>query len=90
MVGCALKREALIGNERDEVTAAYEAEIAALEAAKAKKTTSAAQSIQLDQKIADARAGMVKAQKDADTQLEVLATNETGRLARQERSPART
>lgn len=82
----ALKREALIGNERDEVTAAYEAEIAALEAAKAKKTTSAAQSIQLDQKIADARAGMVKAQRDADTQLDVLATNETGRLARQERS----
>lgn len=82
----ALKREALIGNERDEVTAAYEVEIVALEAAKAKKTTSAAQSIQLDQKIADARAGMVKAQKDADTQLEVLATNETGRLARQERS----
>jgi lambda family phage tail tape measure protein len=82
----ALKREALIGNERDEVTAAYEAEIAALEAAKAKKTTSAAQSIQLDQKIADARAGMVKAQKDADSQLEVLATNETGRLARQERA----
>lgn len=82
----ALKREALIGNERDEVTAAYEAEITALEAAKAKKTTSAAQSIQLDQKIADARAGMVKAQKDADSQLEVLATNETGRLARQERA----
>jgi lambda family phage tail tape measure protein len=82
----ALKREALIGNERDEVTAAYEAEIAALEAAKAKKTTSAAQSIQLDQKIADARAGMVKAQKDADSQLGVLATNETGRLARQERA----
>lgn len=85
-VDYALKREALIGNERDEVTAAYEAEIAALEAAKAEKTTSAAQSIQLDQKIADARAGMVKAQKDADSQLEVLATNETGRLARQERS----
>ncbi|NMZ35421.1 phage tail tape measure protein [Pseudomonas proteolytica] len=82
----ALKREAMIGNERDEVTAAYEAEIAALEAAKGKKTTSAAQSIQLDQKIADARAGMVKAQKDADSQLEVLATNETGRLAKQERA----
>lgn len=82
----ALKREALIGNERDEVTEAYEAEIAALEAAKAKKTTSAAQSIQLDQKIADARAGMVKAQKEADSQLEVLATSETGRLAKQERA----
>ncbi|NVZ45147.1 phage tail tape measure protein [Pseudomonas tolaasii] len=81
-----LRRQALIGNELDQVTAAYEAEISALEASKAKKTTSAAQSIQLDQKIADARAGMVKAQKDADSQLEVLATNETGRLAKQERS----
>lgn len=81
-----LRRQALIGNERDQVTAAYEAEITALEAAKGKKTTSAAQSIQLDQKIADARAGMVKAQKDADSQLEVLATNEAGRLAKQERA----
>ncbi|NMX26267.1 phage tail tape measure protein [Pseudomonas sp. WS 5406] len=81
-----LRRQALIGNERDQVTAAYEAEISSLEAAKGKKTTSAAQSIQLDQKIADARAGMVKAQKDADSQLEVLATNETGRLAKQERA----
>ena len=82
----ALKRAAMIGNERDEVSAAYEAEIAALESTKGKKSTTAAQSIQLDQKIADARAGMVKAQKEADSQLEVLATNETGRLAKQERS----
>ncbi|KRP59089.1 phage tail tape measure protein [Pseudomonas trivialis] len=81
-----LRRQALIGNQLDQTKAAYEAEIAALEAAKGKKTTSAAQIIQLDQKIADARAGMVKAQKDADSQLEVLATNETGRLAKQERS----
>ncbi|MDR0189447.1 phage tail tape measure protein [Pseudomonas yamanorum] len=82
----AVKREALIGNQRDEVTAAYEAEIAALEAVKGKKATTAAQSIQLDQKIADARAGMVKAQKEADSHLEVLAANETGRLAKQELS----
>ncbi|MBF6029679.1 phage tail tape measure protein [Pseudomonas sp. P115] len=81
-----LRRQELIGNQLDQTTAAYEAEIAALEAAKGKKTTSAAQSIQLDQKIADARAEMVKAQKDADSQLEVLATNETGRLAKQERA----
>ncbi|MBT0623533.1 MULTISPECIES: phage tail tape measure protein [Pseudomonas] len=81
-----LRRQALIGNQLDQTKAAYEAEIAALEAAKGKKTTSAAQTIQLDQKIADARAGMVKAQKDADSQLEVLATNETGRLAKQERA----
>jgi lambda family phage tail tape measure protein len=79
-----LKREALIGNERDEVTAAYETEIAALEAAKGEATTTAEQRIQLDQKIADARADMVKAQKAADSELEVLATNEQGRLKKQE------
>ncbi|WP_321847287.1 phage tail tape measure protein [Pseudomonas paraveronii] len=78
-----LRRQALIGNERDQVTAAYEAEITALEAAKGKKTTSAAQSIQLDQKIADARAGMTKAQKEADSQLEVLAIAEKGRIDKQ-------
>ena len=81
-----LRRQALIGNQLDQTKAAYDAEISALEAAKGKKSTSAAQSIQLDQKIADARAGMIKAQKDADSQLEVLATNETGRLAKQERA----
>nr|BFD43172.1 phage tail tape measure protein [Pseudomonas sp. FFPRI_1] len=79
-----LKREAMIGNERDEVTAAYEAEIATLEATKGKASTSAAQRIQLDQKIADARAAMVKAQRDADTELSVLAKNEEGRLKKQE------
>jgi lambda family phage tail tape measure protein len=79
----AQKRDGLIGNERDEVTAAYEAEIAALEAVKNKSSTTAAQRIQLDQKIADARTAMVKAQKDADSQQEVLATAETGRLDKQ-------
>jgi len=76
----AKQRSALINQEKDDVTAAYQAEIDALEAAKAKKGTTAAQSIQLDQKIADARQGMVKAQKDADSQLTVIATNEKGRL----------
>ncbi|WLH49728.1 phage tail tape measure protein [Pseudomonas tolaasii] len=76
----AKQRSALINQEKDDVTAAYQTEIDALEVAKAKKGTTAAQSIQLDQKIADARAGMVKAQKDADSQLTVIATNEKGRL----------
>src|SRR5471030_904240 len=79
----AQKREGLIGNERDEVAAAYEAEIAALEAVKNKSSTTAAQRIQLDQKIADARTAMVKAQKDADSQQGVLATAEKGRLDKQ-------
>ncbi|MGY2162137.1 phage tail tape measure protein [Pseudomonas tolaasii] len=76
----AKQRSALINQEKDDVTAAYQSEIDALEAAKTKKGTTAAQSIQLDQKIADARQGMVKAQKDADSQLTVIATNEKGRL----------
>lgn len=76
----AKQRSSLINQEKDDVSAAYQAEIDALEAAKAKKGTTAAQSIQLDQKIADARTGMVKAQKDADSQLTVIATNEKGRM----------
>lgn len=73
----------MIGNERDEVTSAYQAEIDALEASKGKASTSAAQRIQLDQKIADARANMVKAQKEADSELKVLAANEEGRVKKQ-------
>ncbi|UXZ98906.1 phage tail tape measure protein [Pseudomonas phytophila] len=77
------QRVALVEQERVEVAAAYEAEITALEAVRAKSTTSAAQRIQIDQKIADARASMVKAQQDAETQLEVLANAETGRIEKQ-------
>lgn len=79
----AAQRAAIIEQQKDEVTNAYQAEIAALEATKGKAGTSAAQRIQLDQKIADTRANMVKAQKDADSELAVLATNEEGRLRKQ-------
>lgn len=77
------KRAGMIGNQKDEITAAYEAEIKALESAKARKTTTAAQSIELDKKIADARTDMVKAQKDADSQLKVLDASQQGRLNKQ-------
>ncbi|MDD2046099.1 phage tail tape measure protein [Pseudomonas putida] len=79
----AAQRAAIIEQQKGEVTNAYQAEIAALEAAKGKADTTAAQRVQLDQKIADARANMVKAQKDADSELAVLATNEEGRLRKQ-------
>lgn len=82
----AAQRAAIIEQQKDEVTNAYEAEIKALEAARGRASTSAQQRIQLDQKIADARAAMVKAQKGADTELSVLATNEQGRLAKQARA----
>lgn len=82
----AAQRAAIIEQQKSEVTNAYQAEIAALEGAKGKAGTSAAQQIQLDQKIADARAAMVKAQKDADSELAVIATNEQGRLAKQARA----
>ena len=79
----AAQRAAIIEQQKDEVTSAYQAEIKALEEAKGRATTSAQQRIQLDQKIAEARANMVKAQKDADSELAVLATNEEGRLRKQ-------
>ena len=82
----AAQRVAIIEQQKAEVTSAYEAEIKSLEEAKGRSSTSAQQRIQLDQKIADARAAMVKAQKDADTELSVLATNEQGRLAKQARA----
>ncbi|MBF8636083.1 phage tail tape measure protein [Pseudomonas fulva] len=82
----AAQRAAIIEQQKAEVTNAYEAEIKALEAVKGRTSTSAQQRIQLDQKIADARAAMVKAQKDADTELSVLSTNEQGRLAKQARA----
>ncbi|MGN8259518.1 phage tail tape measure protein [Pseudomonas sp. SMSB3] len=82
----ASQRAAIIEQQRSDVTHAYEEEIAALEQAKGRSSTNAQHRIQLDQKIADARAAMVKAQKDADTELAVLATNEQGRLAKQARA----
>ena len=80
------RRTALIQQEKSGVSAAYQQEIAALEAAKARATTTGEQRIQLDQKIADARTNMVKAQQDADTQLNVLSLNEQARLKKQEES----
>ena len=78
------QRVALLQQQASEVKSSYEAEIAALEGAKGKASTSAAQRIQLDQKIADARANMVKAQQESDSDLAVIATNEQGRLKKQE------
>jgi len=77
------QKSAILQQQQVEVDAAYKAEISALEAAKAKKGTTAAQGIQLDQKIADARTQMVKAQQTAESQLSVLATSEQGRLTKQ-------
>ena len=78
------QRVALLQQQASEVKSSYEAEIAALEGAKGKAGTSAAQRIQLDQKIADARANMVKAQQESESELAVIATNEQGRLKKQE------
>ena len=78
------QRVALLQQQAAEVKSSYEAEISALEDANGKAGTSAAQRIQLDQKIADARANMVKAQQESDSELSVIATNEQGRLRKQE------
>ncbi|MDF5823747.1 hypothetical protein P4237_12210 [Pseudomonas aeruginosa] len=78
-----VQRGELISQNKDQVTAAYEGEIQALEALRDKSSTTAAQRISLDQKIAEARNNMVKAQKKADADLEVLQLNEQGRLKKQ-------
>jgi lambda family phage tail tape measure protein len=77
------QRVSLLQQEATEVAQSYQSEIDALEAAKAKKGTTAAQAIQIDQKIADARSAMVKAQQDSDSELSIIATNEDGRLRKQ-------
>ncbi|AFR52196.1 phage tail length tape measure family protein [Pseudomonas aeruginosa] len=77
------RRSELIRQNKDQVTAAYQAEIQSLEALRSKSTTTAAQRIGLDQKIADARNNMVKAQKKSDADLEILQINEQGRLKKQ-------
>jgi lambda family phage tail tape measure protein len=81
--GYSSQTATLIRAEKEEVAAAYDAEIAALESAKSRKSTTAAQSIQLDEKIADTRAAMVKAMQDADSKLSILQVNEEGRLKKE-------
>lgn len=83
------QRMAIIEQERDEVVAAYGREIAALEEARSKQGVTAAQRIQLDQRVATARSNMVKAQQDAESQLNQIALSEQGRLARQEQAVMR-
>ncbi|MFJ7281855.1 phage tail tape measure protein [Pseudomonas sp. NPDC099000] len=77
------QRISLLKQQSEEVAHSYQSEIDALEAAKAKKGTTAAQVIQIDQKIADARSAMVKAQQDSESELSIIATKEQGRLNKQ-------
>lgn len=76
----ALQKSALIDKEKTDVEAAYQGEIAALEAVSAKSSTTSAQRIQVDQKIADARAKMVDALKKLDSDQEVLSIQTQDRL----------
>jgi lambda family phage tail tape measure protein len=76
----ALQKSALIDKEKTDVEAAYQGEIAALEAVSAKSGTTSAQRIQVDQKIADARAKMVDALKKLDSDQEVLSIQTQDRL----------
>lgn len=77
------QRVALAKQQRANVTGAYMEEIQALEEAKGRASTTGEQRIQLDQRIAKARSEMVRAQREADSELAVLATAETGRQEKQ-------
>jgi lambda family phage tail tape measure protein len=76
----ALQKGALLEKEKSDVQAAYQGEIAALEAVSAKSSTTSAQRIQVDQKIADARSKMVDALKKLDADQEVLSLQTQERL----------
>ncbi|UVM17532.1 phage tail tape measure protein [Pseudomonas sp. B21-023] len=77
------QRVAMAKQQRADVTGAYMEEIQALEEAKGRASTTGEQRIQLDQRIAKARSEMVRAQREADSELAVLATNERGRQEQQ-------
>lgn len=77
------QRVALAKQQRADVTGAYMEEIQALEEAKGRASTTGEQRIQLDQRIAKARSDMVRAQREADSELAVLATAEQGRQEKQ-------
>ncbi|MBJ9978419.1 phage tail tape measure protein [Pseudomonas sp. S75] len=77
------QRLALAKQQRADVTSAYMEEIQALEEAKGRASTTGEQRIQLDQRIAKARSDMVRAQREADSDLAVLATAEIGRQEKQ-------
>lgn len=77
------QRVALLTAEKEQVNDAYGAEIKALEAVRDKSTTTGAQRVQIDQKIADARAEQLKTSKSYDSQMSVLADNEAARTTKQ-------
>ena len=80
----AEQKSALISKEKTEVEAAYNGQITALESVREKSTTTGAQRIQIDQKIADARSKMVDALKKLDADQEVLSIELRGRLEKDE------
>lgn len=77
------QRVAMAKQQRADVTGAYLEEIQALEEAKGRASTTGEQRIQLDQRIAKARSDMVRAQREADSELAVLATAEIGSQEKQ-------
>nr|WP_314583432.1 phage tail length tape measure family protein [uncultured Pseudomonas sp.] len=80
------QRVALLDKERVDVKAAYDAQIASIEALQGRGNLSAQQRISLDQKLSDAQAAQTKALGDIDAKRDLLATKETGRLEKLELS----
>jgi phage-related minor tail protein len=78
----ALQKGALLEKEKSQVESAYQAEIAALEAISAKSSTTSAQRIGIDQKIADARQKMVDTLQKLDTDQDVLSQQTSARNAK--------
>jgi lambda family phage tail tape measure protein len=78
----ALQKGALLEKEKSQVESAYQAEIAALEAVSAKASTTSAQRVGIDQKIADSRQKMVDTLKKLDTDQDILSQQTSARNAK--------
>ncbi|MEB3843543.1 phage tail tape measure protein, partial [Pseudomonas guariconensis] len=78
-----LQKSALIDKERTDVEEGYKAQITALQSLADKSSTTGAQRIQIDQRIADTRQKMTQALQKLDADQQVLSLQSQERLAKE-------
>lgn len=75
-------QKALLERQNDAISGSYESQIESIKKLQGVKGNTTAQNISLDNQLTRAEDARLKAMQDVDAKLEVLATNEKGRLQR--------
>ena len=75
-------QKALLERQKDAISGSYDGQIESIKKLQGVKGNTAAQNISLDNQLTRAEDARLKAMQDVDAKLEVLATNEKGRLQR--------